>query len=191
MERSTKPYSASKKPFSAAANNKRVTVYPSDKRQATNMAIAYLGIGSNIGDKAANCEEAVRLLNAFKDIRVARSSSFYGTRPVGGPPQEDYLNGVVKVTTGIPVSGLLSAVKDIEHRMGREPSGRDHPRIIDIDILFYDDLTVRTEELTVPHPRMHKRRFVLKGLCEIAPEAVHPVLARTVRELYNEVIRSG
>ena len=150
------------------------------------MPVAYLCIGSNVGRREENCKEAIKRLEELDNTRVIEDSRLYITQPVGGPPQEDYLNGVLKIETSISSGDLLKALKNIEKDMGREPSGRNCPRIIDIDILFYDDLVTQTEELTIPHPRLHERHFVLKGLKKIAPELVHPVLGRTVEELYED-----
>ena len=151
-----------------------------------NMAIAYLGIGSNIGNKRSNCNEALSRLQAAEGIRIIASSSLYETRPVGGPPQENYLNGVLKIETKIPPEKFFDTLKDIEKGMGRvRAAGRDHPRVIDIDILLYDNAILKTDKLIIPHPRMHERYFVLRGLAEIAPGLAHPVLGKTVEELYN------
>jgi dihydroneopterin aldolase/2-amino-4-hydroxy-6-hydroxymethyldihydropteridine diphosphokinase len=153
------------------------------------MSIAYLAIGSNIGERESNCEEAVLRLDSLGEIKVIERSAFYETSPVGGPPQKDYFNGVIKVETTLSPRDCLEAVKNIEKEMGREPSGeRNSPRVIDLDILFYDDLEMKTDELTIPHVRMHERHFVLKGLAEIAPNIVHPVLGKTVKELYTRNI---
>ncbi|RKY42442.1 MAG: 2-amino-4-hydroxy-6-hydroxymethyldihydropteridine diphosphokinase [Candidatus Makaraimicrobium thalassicum] len=151
------------------------------------MSIAYLGIGGNIGDRGASCEEAVSRLRSAEEIEVLRYSEFYLTEPVSGPPQEDYLNGVLKIKTGIFPEKLLSILKGIENDMGRRPAGRNHPRIIDIDILLYDSVVMRTDNLTIPHPRMHERYFVLRGLAEIAPDVVHPALGKTITELFKRL----
>ncbi len=151
------------------------------------MATAYLCIGSNVGDKRSNCEEAVRRLQAAGDIKVRARSGLYRTEPVGGPPQEEYLNGALGIETTLSPGDLLRVLKDIEKDMGRRETKKNHPRIIDIDILFYDDLVMNSEGLTIPHPRVHERYFALKGLAEIAPFASHPVVGKTVSELYEEV----
>jgi len=149
------------------------------------MAIVFLGIGSNIGDKKKNCEKAIDHLNKAEGIEVISRSSLYPTRPVGGPPQEDYLNGVVEIRTTLDPLKCLRAVKKIERELGREPAGKDHPRVIDIDILLFDGMVMDTDDLIIPHPRMHERAFVLRGLAEIAPDVVHPVIRKTARELYS------
>ncbi|MFC1570558.1 2-amino-4-hydroxy-6-hydroxymethyldihydropteridine diphosphokinase [Candidatus Omnitrophota bacterium] len=152
------------------------------------MATVYLGIGSNIGDKEFNCAEALEQLSKSENVKMLDRSQLYVTEPVGGPPQENYLNGVVKIETERPPEDLLECAKDIEKNMGREDSEvRNSPRVIDIDILLYDDKVIISEDLTIPHPDMHKRSFVLEGLSEIAPEVVHPALGRTIKELYSEL----
>lgn len=151
------------------------------------MSVVYLGIGSNIGDKEYNCEQAVRGLNGTGGIKVEMRSAFYRTKPVGGPPQEDYINGVVGIKTGFSPQECLRACERIEKDLKREKSAKDHPRIIDIDILLYDDVILRTDDLTIPHPRMHERYFVLRGLAEVAPDVRHPVFKETIRELYEAV----
>jgi 2-amino-4-hydroxy-6-hydroxymethyldihydropteridine diphosphokinase len=150
------------------------------------MKKVYLCLGSNVGDRAENCEEAMRQLQSAGEIVITARSEFYVTAPVGGPPQEDYINGVVEVETDMRPEWLLETIKDIERDMGREPSEeKDLPRVIDIDILLYDDVVIVSDELTIPHPRMHERYFVLRGLAEIAPGVVHPLLNRTAEELFR------
>ncbi len=154
------------------------------------MAVIYIGIGSNVGNKEKNFEEALLRIKA-KGIRVADRSSFYYTEPVGGPPQEKYLNGVITVNTELSPEKLFDELKDIEKGMGRVPAGKNHPRVIDLDILIYGDIVLDTEKLTVPHKRMHERGFVLKGMEEIAPDLEHPILGKTMRELYREDLSRG
>ncbi|NQT33081.1 MAG: 2-amino-4-hydroxy-6-hydroxymethyldihydropteridine diphosphokinase [Candidatus Omnitrophica bacterium] len=155
------------------------------------MAIAYLSIGSNVGDKLYNCNEAIRRLQEVEGAEVLARSVLYLTKPAGGPRQEDYLNGVLKIETENPPKRLLRDVKAIENDMGRKPAPRNYPRIIDIDILLYDDLVLKTREFTIPHPRMHERKFILKGFNEIAPEEVHPVTGKTVGRMYEGLIRTA
>ncbi|MDD3088981.1 MAG: 2-amino-4-hydroxy-6-hydroxymethyldihydropteridine diphosphokinase [Candidatus Omnitrophica bacterium] len=150
------------------------------------MAIVYLGLGSNIGDREENIREALRKLGA-RAVVVRHMSSLYQTKPVGGPPQGDYINAVVKVITALAPEQLLGEIKGIEFGMGRTTAPRNAPRIIDIDILLCDELTLKTEGLEIPHPRMHERSFVLKGMAEIAPDVVHPVFRKSMRELYEEL----
>ncbi|MBU1084483.1 MAG: 2-amino-4-hydroxy-6-hydroxymethyldihydropteridine diphosphokinase [Candidatus Omnitrophota bacterium] len=150
------------------------------------MATVYLGIGSNIGDKEENCREAVEKLAQIDDVRIERRSSLYITRPVEGPPQEDYINGAAGLRTELAPKDLLRTLKDIEKEMGRVPSEeKNSPRVIDIDILLYDDKIINADGLVIPHPRMHERYFVLRGLSEIAPETVHPILGKTISELFR------
>ncbi|MBF0494460.1 MAG: 2-amino-4-hydroxy-6-hydroxymethyldihydropteridine diphosphokinase [Candidatus Omnitrophica bacterium] len=145
----------------------------------------FLALGSNVGKKKANLEQALRLLVRHKVIANIKRSTFYTTKPVGGPPQDDYLNGVIKAKTTLSPLKLLKALKNIEIEMGRKKAGKNYPRVIDIDILLYDNRVMRTKKLTIPHPRMHKRVFVLKGLAEIAPAIMHPVIGKTMSELLN------
>lgn len=141
-----------------------------------------------MGDRRANCEEAIDRLGRADGIDVAAVSSLYETVPEGGPPQRDYLNGVAGVYTALPPRDLLEKVLDIEKAMGRKArKGRDLPRIIDLDILLYGDLVTGEADLVIPHPRMHRRSFVLRGLAEIAPDVIHPVSGKSVSELYEGV----
>ncbi|MFH1791508.1 MAG: 2-amino-4-hydroxy-6-hydroxymethyldihydropteridine diphosphokinase [Candidatus Omnitrophota bacterium] len=134
------------------------------------MAKVYIGIGSNLGQRNENIEFAIRELEKTGVIRVRKTSSIYETEPVGGPPQGRFLNGVMEIDTDLPPTMLLERLQDIESRMGRVRQEVDGPRIIDLDILLYDDQVFETPELTIPHPRMSRREFVLKGLREIAPD---------------------
>ena len=147
------------------------------------MAVVYLGIGSNIGDKEANCAEAIERLEGSDEIKILNKSSLYFTDPIGGPPQDDYLNGVLKIETQLSPLDVLNALKEIERMMGREEAERNAPRVIDIDILLFDEMILKCEDLTIPHPRMHERDFVLKGMLEMAPEAYHPVLGVRIEEI--------
>ncbi len=153
------------------------------------MAIIYLGLGSNLGDREKNIEEALKRLEAEGAANILAVSSFYETEPEGGPEQGKYINGAVKAVTPLAPEGLLLALKKIEAEMGRKPGAPNHPREIDLDILLYDEIMLITEGLVIPHPRMHERAFVLKGMAQIAPEVVHPVVGWTMGELY-EIIRN-
>lgn len=149
------------------------------------MERVFLGLGSNIGHRAANVKRACRLIDQIEGVRLVRTSSLIETKPVGHEDQPDFINGVVEIETTLPPRGLLTEIKRIEHEMGRVETFRYGPRLIDIDILLFGDRIIDGPGLTIPHPRMHERLFVLGPLAEIAPEAVHPVLRKTILELYE------
>lgn len=133
-----------------------------------------MGLGSNLGDRLANLQRAVELLAARPGLRVVRSSRVYETDPVGGPPQPEYLNAVVEVQTTLSPHDLLAASMDVEQRMGRVRAERWGPRVIDIDVLMYDEEEIDEPDLVVPHPRMHERAFVLVPLLELDPDPLLP-----------------
>ena len=141
----------------------------------------YLALGSNLGDREANLNGALHLISGkLKPIKV---SAIYETEPEGGAKQPLYLNQVGLFATTLPPLALLTILKGFELKMGRDtPSGTS--RVIDIDILMYGDKVINTLELTIPHPRLTSRAFVLVPMLEIAPDAVHPVEHKTVRELF-------
>ncbi len=133
------------------------------------MAIVYLGIGSNLGDRKANIATAKMLLEK-NNITIIQCSRIIETNPVGGPPsQPNFLNGVLKVETDLKPKDLLDRLKAIEQTLGRKVTVRNGPRTIDLDILLYDQLQYQTPQLTIPHPRMLKRDFVMNPLKEISP----------------------
>ena len=141
---------------------------------------AYLGLGSNLGDRQANLDRALALLS--QRLKVDKVSSIYDSEPVGNIEQPRFLNLVCQVTTNIEPAGLLALAKGIEAKMGRV-GGSGAPRTIDIDILFYGDQVIDTPKLVIPHPRLAKRAFVLAPLVEIAPDLVHPVSGKKAKEL--------
>jgi len=143
--------------------------------------IVYLSLGSNVGDRAANLNSAIERLGALGTIE--KISSFYETEPVEFTAQSWFLNIAVKLDTEKMPKQLLAGILDIEQQMGRRRTQKKGPRAIDIDILLFGNSIIDTKGLTVPHPAMHERRFVLEPLAEIAPEVRHPVFKRTVREL--------
>ena len=147
------------------------------------MKRVYLSFGSNLGDGAARLRQALAMLPGA-GVKVARVSSFYKTQPVDFNPQPWFANCVAEAQTDLLPLGLLRRLKGIERALGRRPGGvAKGPRAIDIDILLYGDAVVQSAELTVPHPRLEQRRFVLVPLSEIAPEVRHPVTELTVREM--------
>jgi 2-amino-4-hydroxy-6-hydroxymethyldihydropteridine diphosphokinase len=146
------------------------------------MAIIYIGIGSNLGDKEGNCKTAIERLSK-NGIAVKKISSPYRTKPWGVEDQPDFVNMAVKAETNINPSELLPILKTIEKEMGRQDGVRWGPRLIDLDLLFYDDLVFSCDELAIPHPLLHEREFVLLPMTEIAAEFVHPVLKATIKQL--------
>lgn len=152
------------------------------------MPIAYLGIGSNLGERRNNCLIALRLL-AEKGIIIRKASSFYETEPWGIKEQPDFINMAAEVETDLPPDELHKVIKGIEREMGRKETFRWGPRIIDIDILLYNDMIYESADLRIPHPLMHEREFVLEPLSEIAPERVHPLLKKTIIELLRSLQR--
>lgn len=147
------------------------------------MHLAYIGFGSNIGDKFSYIQSAITALSEIEGITIQEISSLYETAPVGNVAQDDFLNGVVSIRTPHSPHNLLYMLKQIEINVGREHRIRWGPREIDMDILIYDDLCMETPNLTIPHPEMRLRRFVLVPLAEIAPDLVHPVFNETIQTL--------
>jgi 2-amino-4-hydroxy-6-hydroxymethyldihydropteridine diphosphokinase len=148
------------------------------------MPIAYLSLGSNIGDKAAQITQALDRL--AKVLKVKRVSPYYLTEPVGLKDQPWFVNCVVEVETEKDPEKLLLALRSIEKKMGKTKKNENGPRTIDIDILFYDDQVVNRKNLVIPHPRLHTRLFVLRPMMDLIPHFVHPVLHKTIQELYDE-----
>lgn len=148
------------------------------------MTRALIGLGSNLGDREGNLRRALRHLEESGAARVLAVSRFVETEPVGGPPQGRYLNGAAVVETPLGAHALVAALKAAEAAAGRRPGGeRWGPREADLDLLLLGDLVVADPAATVPHPRMMERRFVLAPAAEVAPDLVHPVARRTVRQL--------
>jgi 2-amino-4-hydroxy-6-hydroxymethyldihydropteridine diphosphokinase len=145
---------------------------------------AYISVGSNIGDGRRHCENGIAALEKSGVTAVTDRSRFYLTEPVDCADQDWFVNGVVKIQTTYDPFGLFEKIVSIQRDEGRrEKRIRFGPRILDMDILLYDDDVVQSSVLVIPHPRMHKRRFVLKPICDIDPDVVHPVLHRSMQQL--------
>ena len=149
----------------------------------------YLGLGTNLGDRAANLQAA--LAGLAKKLVITAVSPIYQTPPWGVTNQPDFLNLCLAAETDLPPVELLSFVKNLENELGREPAERWGPRLIDIDILFYANEVIETENMTIPHARLEGRAFVLRPLADIAPDFVHPVLGKTIAELAAAVDGEG
>jgi 2-amino-4-hydroxy-6-hydroxymethyldihydropteridine diphosphokinase len=143
---------------------------------------AYVGLGSNLGDRAAHLARALGALPP-RGLVVAAVSAIYETEPVGGPAQGPYLNAVARVETALPPAEAMAALLAVEKDFGRVRTVANAPRVIDLDLLLHGDAVVREPGLTVPHPRLHERRFVLRPLADVGAAARHPVLGLTVAEL--------
>ena len=147
---------------------------------------SYLALGSNVGNRSAALERAIRILGHAKEIKIEKVSSIYESSPVG-PAQRDFLNCAVKVKTTLPPIALLTFLKQAEKNMGRKAGIRWGPRAIDLDILIYEKVKMKLKLLTLPHPELHKRKFVLKPLSEIAPRLKVPGFGRSVAQILSKL----
>lgn len=143
----------------------------------------YLALGTNLGDRFANLRAAIAAL--APQVRVESESRIYETPPWGFLDQPAFLNMALRAETDLPPADLLAFLKQLESALGREPTFRNGPRLIDIDILFYDDMVLDTPPLVIPHPRLRERDFVLAPLADIAPDFIHPVLRQSIRALLD------
>lgn len=145
------------------------------------MTTVYIGLGSNVGNSLGNIQSALRKL-AERGCEVRQVASIIRTKPYGDVPQDDFYNTVCQIGTTLEPAMLLKVLKEVEKEVGRTPTVRWGPRVIDLDILLYDHLVYKTDELTIPHPDMLNRLFVLEPLAEIGSEIIHPITHRTIRE---------
>jgi 2-amino-4-hydroxy-6-hydroxymethyldihydropteridine diphosphokinase len=149
----------------------------------------YLALGSNLGERLKHLREALKRLPP--EVELLKTSSVYETAPVGYQDQPNFLNMVCQGKTQLSPHALLRYVKAIERAIGRQATFRNGPRVIDIDILLYDQLCIQENELVIPHPRMAERAFVLTPLAEIAPDVVEPIHHQTIRELLDKISTQG
>ena len=147
---------------------------------------AYIGIGSNLGTSGENCVEAIEKISTNDHIKIISKSSFYKTAPIGDIEQDWFINSVIRVDTKLNPKELLLTLLNIESEMGRMRKEKWGPRLIDLDLLFYDKLILNQEGITLPHPEIQKRNFVLVPLNEIAENLTHPILKKTVKTLLQE-----
>ena len=155
------------------------------------MTTAYIGIGSNLGDKLNNCRKSIEMTGRIPDTSVTAQSVFYRTEPVGVEGQDWYVNCVISLSTGLPAQELLKNLLDIEQIMGRERKKKWDSRTIDLDILLYGQEVIEEEDLTVPHPLMHLRKFVLEPMVQLAPDLIHPVLGKSMAGLLEDFREQG
>lgn len=151
------------------------------------MVQVYVGIGSNVGDRRENMDRAAALLKEKISPAHFKTSAIRETSPVGGPPQENFLNAVWSFETDLGAKSLLEVLLGIERALGRERKEKNGPRTMDLDVLFYGEEKIRQPGLTIPHPRLHERKFVLDPLYELAPDFKHPVFHQTIRELRKAI----
>lgn len=154
---------------------------------AVSGVVAFIGIGANMERPAEMCRTAVGELAGIPGVRLLRTSSLYRTEPVGPQEQGWFINAVAEIRTDLSPGPLLKALKEIERRLGRTEGVKWGPRVIDLDILFYGQEVFREGELVIPHPELHRRRFVLVPLNELAAYAIHPAFGVSVRGLLDRL----
>ena len=155
------------------------------------MTIAYVGIGSNLAEPVKQVEEALLQLERLPHSRLVKRSSLYKSAPVGFADQPEFINAVAQMETGLSADRLLAELQEVESAHGRARSFANAPRTLDLDLLLFEKLQLRTDHLTVPHPRMHQRAFVLKPLVEISPEASIPGLGLAkdfLKSVANQIV---
>ncbi len=148
----------------------------------------FISVGSNLGGKLDNCLRGIAALTESAESSLLEASRFFRTSPVDYADQDWFVNAAVKIKTTLAPLVLLDKLVSIQQQMGRKTDAvRFGPRVLDLDILLYDDWVIRTPRLTIPHPRMHKRAFVLQPICDINPSIIHPVLGQTVADLLSHL----
>jgi 2-amino-4-hydroxy-6-hydroxymethyldihydropteridine diphosphokinase len=156
------------------------------RAQNSDLHIAYISVGSNMGDRLKNCRQGIKSLTASGPNRVLAQSRVYMTEPVDYKDQDWFINIMIKLETTLDPFLLLDKIESIQQAAGRlQDEIRFGPRVLDLDIIFFDDRMIDSERLVVPHPRMHQRRFVLKPICDIDPTIMHPVLKKDMLALLN------
>lgn len=148
---------------------------------------AYIGVGSNLGDKLENCRRAIDIVGKISDCRLMAQSDFFRTAPVGVDGHDWYVNSVISLEADISAHQLLKSLLAIEGDLGRERKKKWDPRVIDLDILLFGRDVIEKQDLTVPHPYMHLRKFVLVPMNQLASDLIHPVLGKTMAELLNDL----
>ena len=148
--------------------------------------IAYIGIGSNLGTPGKNCIEAIEKISNTKDIKIISRSSFYQTEPIGGVQQGWFINAAIEIETDLSPVNLLSVLLNLELAMGRIRKKKWGPRLIDLDLLLYSNIVLEKKGLTLPHPEIQNRKFVLIPMSEIAGNVIHPTLKKTIKTLLQE-----
>ena len=165
----------------------QTNINTSEESQAT----AAIALGSNLGESIATVENALQTISETTGISLTKNSSWYKTKPVGGPPQPDYVNGCALVKTKLDPHQLLETILGIEQQFGRVRKEHWGARTLDLDLILYNDIVLDTPNLQVPHPRMRERAFVLIPLAEIAPNWIEPVTGKTITQLRDEIDCSG
>ncbi len=155
------------------------------------MPLIYISLGSNGGDPVNAILSAIKKIVAENDVWSFEAGSFYKTEPQGKTDQPWFVNTAIAIEVGITPEEALAMAKRIEREQGRVPGERWGAREIDIDIIFYDDIIMNTEKLTIPHKQADKRRFVLQPICDISPDVVHPTLEKSVKELLDSLPKDG
>jgi len=161
--------------------------FTEEKLSRFTLSTAYISIGSNLGNRLEYIREAIRRIEQSKEIKISKASPVYETQPAEYKDQPWFLNMVLELETSLEPLNLLEILLEIEGQMGRKRTRRYGPRNIDLDLLLYDDLVLNSDKLTLPHPRMHERGFVLVPLVEIAPQVVHPLLKKNVEKLLEDL----